>query len=284
MNRNLNIAFAFIFLVGIYSPAGAASPLFSIHAPSAVPPGSEFDARFSLTSDTPLNAYLVRIRLPSDIIEDVRFDNSKSIIDAWQSQPQAYQDGRIEFAGGSFRPFSGTGELLTVRFRALREGAATLGYEQSEAYIADGKGTKAEGASSPFAIAINLNAPSVRAEEVADSAPPTISTLSLENDPFNPNQKLLTFLVEDRDSGIKETLARYKTFVSWSEWQPVQNPTAFPASVWAVEFKARDNVGNPTASIIYYWPVLFRNFLPFIALVLLGAGFLLFRRRKQKNL
>ena len=271
----------------IFSGVFAGQTAFRIGIPEKITPGTEFEANILVDSDVPLNAFDILLRYPKDILEATRVDNGRSLITIWQNQPQVSEPGELRLTGGSVQAFQGNGgELLTVRFKALREGKASISFASAEAYIADGKGTKAETTAPNLALSVVAGSPLALLPGTKDNTPPKIDLLALEKDPFNPEQKLLTFLVNDKDSGIKETSARYKTFLSWSEWQPVQNPTALPENAWAVEFEARDNVGNPVASIIYYWPVLFWNFLPTFAivLVLLGAGFLFFRRKRPENI
>ena len=266
-----------------YSALSAAPVSFYFRTPGeSLPPQSEFEAVVMVDSAVPLNAYNLVLTYSPDALDVVYFDNSRSIIDIWQSQPLTYQNGEIKFAGGSFKAFQGQrGELMTIRFKTLREGPAMLGVKTAEAYIADGKGTKAESVSLDFALTIREGAPFVRTPKPEDNTPPQINALSFAEDPFNPEQRLLSFLVKDNESGVKQTLVRYRTWLTWSDWQPVQNPAAIPRNAWSVSFRVSDNFENQTAQIFYYWPALFKNLSPVILIIALVIVLLGIRKKRQ---
>lgn len=275
-----------LFLAGILAtPAALASTSFYA-APSLddLTPGSEFEAAIAVNSDVPLNAYLLVLRYSPETLEVVRFNNSGSIINVWQNQPTASTDGVIRWSGGSFTPFSGEGgELLRIIFKTRATGAANISFETAEAYIADGKGTRAESNAGDLAFRIVPGEPRGTLA-ASDNAPPVIETLALASDPFNPNQNLLSFIVKDADSGVKDVEARYRTYLGWSEWQTARNPVAFPPNAWAVGIRVRDNVGNQTAQIVYHWPAFFKNFSPLLFAILAIFGLAaIAQRRKLSN-
>ena len=216
-------------------------------------------------------------------------DNSRSIIDVWQGQPAVSGNGSVSFRGGSLSPWSGNGgNIITVHFRAIKEGEAPLIFGNSSFYLANGKGTKVipQTASATLKIVAvpTTSTPQTYYEETVDDSPPLIKHLSLIPDPFNNNQELLSFLVSDPGSGVKETLVRTRSLLFWSDWVPAQNPTAVPLSVWAVGFKAIDNKGNASEKTIYNFSALLQpgtlGTAALLVIFLLAVGFVVMKIKK----
>ncbi len=276
-----NFVFLTLFFYFLFSGIVlAASPFLYFSSPTGdIAPGSEFPVRVLIDSDEPLNAYSVSFSYPVDELQVVGFNKSRSIIDVWQGQPTA-KGGRVEFRGGSLSSFRGEGgELLTVSFKALKEGMAELNFTNPAFYLADGKGTKVTPTIKEGAAPLT-QAPS----SGADKTSPEIRFLSLVQDPFNLKQKLLSFDVRDTNSGVKETATRHRSYFSWSDWEPVQNPGGpVPASAWTVDFRATDNAGNVLERRLYDWPALVRSIAEILFAIIVAAvaaiGFTsLFRR------
>ncbi len=248
-----------LLFVAVTTRAASQSLYFSVPT-SSIGVGSEFPVKILIDSDQPLNAYAIALLYASDRLAILGFDNSKSVIDIWQGQPAVSEGGPVNFRGGSITPFEGSGgNIITVRFRAVKEGEALLAFGKSSLYLANGKGTKVipQTAGLKFQIlplgaatATSVSTPQIY-EGAQDIAPPAIKYLSLIQDPFNNDQKLLSFMVSDPDSGVKETLVRTRSLLFWSDWLPAQNPTAVPLSVWSVGFKALDNKGNASERTLY---------------------------------
>lgn len=259
--------------------------------PERVGKGEEFTVGVSISTTQPLNAYAVELNYPSDVLEILAFDDSRSVIDVWQEQPIVFQSGRVVFGGGSLRAFRGEeGELLRVRFRALREGAAELRFGKTSFYLANGKGTKTVPDLGNLVVAV-VPEPVLAAADrddasfFGDTAPPEIPHLSIVDDPFNPDQKLLAFSARDAGSGIQKVLVRSRSWFFWSEWKPATNPVSLRKSVWAVNFKAIDNGGNAAERVLYDW----KAFLGHRGSLLLGAALflaigLLMRKTRTKRL
>ncbi|MBI4094510.1 MAG: hypothetical protein HY436_01750, partial [Candidatus Liptonbacteria bacterium] len=201
---------------------------------SEAAPDSILVVRLLVASAAPLNAYRLILRYPPQLLTLMKFDNSRSLITVWQSPPAVSQGGTIELVGGSTEPFSGAnGELGAFVFRAAAEGEARITADSAEAYIADGKGTKAESRTAPLVLRIAPDAPLIYEETKVDNAPPSVEFIALIADPFNPSQKLLSFNVKDAETGVGETRVRTRTFLAWSEWRRAQNPVALAKTVWA---------------------------------------------------
>lgn len=245
--------------------------------------GNTFSVRVLLDADQALNAYSVTLRYSTDFLEPAGFNNGHSIIDVWRGDP-VIASGEIKLSGGSLVPFKGFGgELITLNFKALKEGAAGIALGDSRVYLSDGKGTKVLPESGILQIMISGSLAALMPTNAPiDTTPPQIKISSLTQDPFNQKQKFLTFLVSDSDSGVKKTEVRTISYLWWSAWTPVQNPAALSASVWAAEFRATDNSGNAAESVLYdkfaFVRFLVEISLTTIVAIFITKGFIRFRK------
>ncbi len=293
----MKIAILFLASIGLLladiSGVRAASQSLYFSAPSGtIAVGSEFPVKILIDSDQPLNAYVVTFSYDPGVLTIVGFDNGKSIIDVWQGQPAVSENGSVGLRGGSVTPFSGKGgNIITVNFRAVGEGEPMLAFGNSSFYMANGKGTKVVPQTADLKFQI-LSAGAVTStlpvyEEASDIAPPTIKYLSLVQDPFNSGQKLLSFMVSDPDSGIRETLVRTRSLLLWSDWIPAQNPTAIPLSAWSIGFRAIDNRGNISERTLYNFSAFLRPealgvaalFIIFLVII----GFIIVKIKKGRS-
>lgn len=285
--KSLLVAFACVVIAVIsfsaVSTHAEISPALYFETPAQeIGIGSSIVVKVLVDSEAALNAYNLTVLYPSRILEFVSFDDSRSIIDVWQSSDAGRENGEVRIVGGSTNPFRGTsGEIARITFRATNEGSNALSFADAKLYAADGKGTVMKIKGSNLHISVEKNAPVFPPEERVDTSPPEISFIALQEDPLNQNQKLLSFLVNDKDSGIKETLTRYRTWFAWTEWNRVDNPAAIPRNAWSVDFRVQDNLGNLRSAIFYDWLVLLQNLaFPITALLIAGLFFVLRRWRK----
>lgn len=94
-----------------------------------------------------INAVEITVRFPKDLLEVAKLDKGGSILKLWVRDPYA-EDGVIRLTGGLPSPgHIGTGKLLTILFRARKEGVArvTIDGGASTVLANDGKGTNVLG-------------------------------------------------------------------------------------------------------------------------------------------
>lgn len=274
--------------------AQAASQTIYFEGPAQIPLNSEFSVRILVDSDQPLNAYSLEWNFPPQTVELVSFNNGNSLISVWQKQPIVFKGGGVELNGGSITPFSGEGgELLMANFKAIKEGEAVFSLGNVAVFLANGKGTKVIPQTKILSFAVTPVVADLLPQDIAgqglvvleDTSPPDIKFLELIDDPFNSDQKLLSFSVADSGSGIKETLVRTRSFLLWSAWEEARNPTAVLSSVWSVEFGVLDNKGNVTERVLYDWGAF--GWLALWVAIMVGAGgglALIVRRRKTPSI
>ena len=290
----LSIFFSFILLSIFYflfshSVSAANNPrIYFETAVKQVAPSSEFTVKILLDAPQPINAIDVDIDYSQDTLELISLNNSKSIIDFWQGGPQNLSaEKTVNLRGGSIDPFTGSGgKIITLNFRAKKEGRANLSFAKSNLYYADGKGTRADNepaASLNISIIEGVKIESFAEEAgiIEDKIPPIIETAKVALAPIDKS-RLAVFQATDDSSGIKMTEIRFRQLLSWSDWQTVTNPVRLPSTAWTFQIKATDNAGNASEKTVYV-PQAFLNLgIPILALLTLIIAIRL-RRRSGRN-
>lgn len=259
-----------ILLSLFFSDRVLAAPKLSIYfsgVPEAVAAGDSFPVKILLDSNQPLNAYLVKFSFPNDVLEITGFNNSDSIVDVWQSLPKVFETGRVEFGGGSIKAFSGVGGvLMTINLKAIKAGEVKLNFSDTSFYLANGKGTKVlpQAENLIFEVGSESNREQLTLPEIKDNSVPDVKYLAIIPDPLNSARQLLSFMVADVGSGIKETTIRTRRWFWWSENQPAVNPETIASAVWAVDFRVADNNGNVSEKVVYNWRAFFVHTFSFL--------------------
>ena len=245
----------FLALFFIVLPASANRSRFYFETTGPATVGSVVSVKVLFDDDLPVNAYAVQIVYPADALEFIGFNDARSIIDVWENK-MLLASGTVAIAGGSTVPFNGTkGELITLDFKALREGKVDIAFARTAAYAANGRGTAISPANEELTLAIGPvgGGAAGATNETADRASPQIRFLAIVPNPFNTREKLLSFSVADSGSGVKSSEIRTRSLFFWSDWSAVANPALLTNSAWAVEFRATDNAGNRTDAVRYDW-------------------------------
>lgn len=166
----------FILLIPVLC-LGIFSQIFILHSPSAYaqsatfsasPPGGsfgvgeEFSVAISVHSGgSPINAAEATLNFSHDLLAVTSLSKSGSIFSLWTVEP-AFSGGSITFGGGAPSSFSGSsGKLLTVNFKAKKQGEARVIFSGGRILAADGKGTDIFSGSSGASYKITAAAPPV---------------------------------------------------------------------------------------------------------------------------
>lgn len=108
--------------------------------------GDIFTTTIVVRSPVPVNVFSGEIHFDPRILEVSAIDYNTSIADLWAEKPW-YENGAgtINFIGGTTRPggFIGTGELITIHYRAHGEGVGTVSILDAHILKHDGLGTEA---------------------------------------------------------------------------------------------------------------------------------------------
>ncbi len=286
------LAFLFSIFYFLFSGVGlAAGTGLYIEAPSSeIGLNSDFEVKILIDSDQPINAYSLNVFYPADFLEFRGFNNAGSIIDISREGPKVFQNGKIKIEGASLHPFLGLkGLILTLKFKAFKSSEVEIGFSDARVYLANGKGTKAIPKLQNRKIEILSEEISPTDSGVihgVDEVLPRIEKISLIADPISPEQKLLGYLVNDNESGVKEVLVQMRRWLWWEKEAVSQNPTALAKNIWSVKLKVIDNSGNISEQVVYDWWAFVKFTLPILALFAFFVVMvinIIFRRKKSYN-
>ncbi len=152
---------------------------------SSVAPGSEIAVTVLVSSEAPVNAFRIALEYPPNNLEFLRASTARSFASVWEpGSPRILEEeGVVLLSGGATRSFWGkSGELITLVFRARREGRGIFSVRSAEFYLADGKGTKQEAMGSSREVAVRASAPETRVP--TESAEPRFSNVSITWNPL----------------------------------------------------------------------------------------------------
>lgn len=311
---------ALLLILLLAAPLGvlsATTPIlyFEVVPSSSIIVGSAIDVKIRLDSvDNDLNAYDIEFLYQPRFFTVVKLDTSYSLVDQWQNQPSIFADEEnnlVRLRGSSSNSFRGQGgELLTIRFLPIQEGVTALRFHNALVSLADGSGAKISPQYGPFNTTITSlgsGSGSIPQGQPTGGQPPSsqssggspassdnsysvsttlpgIESPSFIQNPSEPSKKLLTFSVSSEGSRVKEVTARSRAFLTWSDWQPVQDLQPFPDNVWAVELKAVDEEGSSVQKVVYDWRALGKS--PFVPLLIgiiavIAAGYIYMRFRAK---
>lgn len=140
------VFFVFIFPTPTINSATNETFLYLTPPTESYYTGKIFSSAIRVTSlDNPLNAIEGTLRYSRDTIELIDISKSGSIVSIWLDGPIfSNKDGTISFSGGIPSPgFTGNGgRVLTLTFRAIADGPATITWERSAVLANDGRGTE----------------------------------------------------------------------------------------------------------------------------------------------
>lgn len=256
-------------LVGLFfiAPLSAAASELAITGPAQIVQGDEFTVSILInTEEKAINALEIEVLYASDVLEVLRFDTSKSIIELWSKEPFVNQDtGTISFSGGIPYPgYNGKArELLSIIFRAKAVAATNISVSHtSTVLLNDGLGTRDTVSNKNSAVTITApitgHIPEV-ISPVPDTIPPTDLQLEIGREPamFGGNY-FAAFIAKDNESGISHYEIAEKpltnkrdyqtTYPGTGDWKPANSPYVLEnqSGINAVFIKAVDSAGNFT--------------------------------------
>lgn len=131
----------------------------------------------------PINAADGTLVFPSNLLQATNISKN-GVFGFWQTEPSVNnQNGSVRFAGGTNKPFAGTGAILTITFRTTGTGVANISVTNSTILAADGEGTNVQTGSTPAQWTIKPGTPQ----------PPNAPTITSPTHPdqntwYNQNQ------------------------------------------------------------------------------------------------
>jgi hypothetical protein len=108
--------------------------------------GEIFEVSVIVESKVPVNVFAGELAFDTDTLEVEAIDYNTSVADLWAEEPwYSNGEGTLRYAGGTTRRggFIGTDNLITIRFKTLKEGAGSLRIMNAHILEHDGLGTDA---------------------------------------------------------------------------------------------------------------------------------------------
>lgn len=133
--------FAFLYL--LIAQAAFAADLTIAPSTGSYAVGANFTATLQADpAGDSINAVEAKLSFDPTKLAVVSVSKTGSVFSLWTTEPTfSNTDGTISFGGGSPTPFSARSTLLSVTFKTLAEGTASVSYDTASALAADGKGT-----------------------------------------------------------------------------------------------------------------------------------------------
>ena len=170
----LRVPFLFGFLLCMAAPSLVNAATLNISmARSTISVGDSFTAAILVSSpDRALNAVSGVIAFPADKLSVTSVSKLNSILTLWIQDPTfSNQDGTVNFSGVIPNPgWTGLrGQIITIQFRALKPGAATVEFSSSAVLANDGNGTNILTAATPGAVSVTEAQKPVRFLKTAET-------------------------------------------------------------------------------------------------------------------
>lgn len=145
------ICFLFGFIAGylLSSPPtanAAEAALFLSPSSGNFGVGQTFDVKVQIQSggSPGINASEGTLKFDRNLLSVARVSKDGSIFNLWTLEPAfSNAEGTVKFGGGNPTPYTGgAGLIITVTFRVLAEGTASVNFTNGSALAADGRGTE----------------------------------------------------------------------------------------------------------------------------------------------
>ena len=230
MKKNNIYIFLIFLLFSLCAPLVRASEFSFDTLDKNVSVGQEFKIDLNInTENENINAVKGKIIFSTDLLELSEIRDGNSFVNFWIDRP-IYQDGGIIFSGITPGGYTlDKGLILSIVFKAKKEGNALIKINNGSVLKNDGNGTESKLKISNLDINILYNDQTKEDQtlNIKDKESPDIFKPEISHDPslFN-NKWFITFVAQDKESGIdryeiKES--RYHIF-DFSGWIRAENP------------------------------------------------------------
>lgn len=155
----------------VFVSAQATGASLSVTPPSGTfPAGKTFTVTIQIDSADGFNTGNATLNYDPAVLSATAVSKGSSAFSLWAVEP-SFDNGKgtINFEGGNTSPLTGKKTILSVSFKALKEGTADLTFSAGTVLAADGKGTDILGTKTGASYTIGAK------EAVADTPPPAPS-------------------------------------------------------------------------------------------------------------
>lgn len=234
-----------VLLIGSHD-TNAASLLFAPSS-SKISVGNIVSVKIAVNSDgVAVNNADAVIRFPTDLLEVMSISKSTSIFSLWVEEPKFSNiSGTIELNGGVPTPgYTGQGgEILTVVFKAKKQGTATVVFSEGSVRANDGFGTDVLSSKQPASILINsaaqLEVPAIDTSSNTLPLAPLVTSSShpQQNQWYQGTTATLSWTVPKDINSIQTLLSK--------------NTSAIPTVTYDSSVSQR-TVNNLTDGVLYF--------------------------------
>lgn len=109
-----------------------------------------------------INAVEATMSFDSSVLSVVSVSKNGSAFSLWTTEPTfSNPNGTIQFGGGSPTPFTADSNLVSITFRAVKEGSSAVSFSNSSVLAADGRGTDVLGSAvtANYTVSANTTTP-----------------------------------------------------------------------------------------------------------------------------
>lgn len=246
--------------------------------------GEELRIAVFLDTPFPVNALNLELGFSPRTLVLLGFNDGSSIVDVWKDSPLIFEEGIVRLRGGILKSFSGNaGELIQLRFQGVREGKGQISLRAGKIYRGDGSGTE-------VALPVSFAEVTIRADHEgsgrqyvkSDTTPPKV-TLETTKDPAT-ERDLLVLSASDPESGVGESLVRFRRWFFWGRWQGFRNPMQIPSGTWEIQSKTMNGDGLAGEQSIYIARVfLIKSTLLLALIVIFVLASAIYHKRRYRN-
>ncbi len=215
----------------------------------------------------------------------VSLNTGGSIFDLWARKP-SFENGNISFTGGSTSGvYGGALRIFSIAVKPTSVDSVKINFENSFAYLNDGKGTKIvlDGSAVELPVAqTGEKVDEMTALSASDTTAPAKFSIELGRDQgINDGKYFVSFYATDDASGINryEVIENGLPAVRSGNVYVLQDQTLSGV----VEVRAIDNAGNvrtETLKLKAEFPWLKTILVSILALGVLVAAFIIFRKKR----
>jgi len=178
---------AWLFFFVVSTPAAHAATLTFSPVTAAVQAGNIVSVKVLVNTDgADINTALATIQFPPDLLQVMSIDQSSSIFSLWAQNPTfSNSAGVVTFTGGLPTPgFAGqNGQIISIIFRALKAGSASLIYSNASVLQNDGLGTDVLDATQSGTIVIKSTSQSQPTSPSVSNNLPPVPVITSTTDP-----------------------------------------------------------------------------------------------------
>lgn len=254
--------------------------------------GEEFLTQVFLnTEEESLNAIEGNITFPTDLLEVREIRDGNSSVNFWIEKPHTLQSGIIAFSGITPGGLLDAKEfILSVIFRAKKEGSGAIEIRDMRALLNDGKGTEAKTKILNLEFRIlesESQIPNPKFQTPLDSEPPEdFKPIVVSDQNIFDGKYFLVFATQDKISGIDH----YEAREGWWGWfNIIESPYLLKNQRLdeKIFIKALDKSGNERVVVISEQKsrVWYKDYAIFVIMASMTTAYLiwkiLWKRRKK---